>query len=313
MNRVFICLGQGAQYYSMGRSLLEREPVFRGRVEWGSEYLETLINRNFLSECIDVPLSSKPFNDILLSHPGLVIIQVALAETLQAHDVYPTAVWGNSIGEYAAAVIAQCCSFEDAIFMATQQAMLLQKHCAKGAMLAVLADKTTLDQCLPSYTLAGINFDSHHILSGSAAEVDELEVILKEHGVTTHRLPVTYGFHSPEIEPAKESILQAQRALSLKQPACTYYSSMTASACENLSIEHFWHTIRNPIQFQSTFQKIVDNDVFYIDLSPTATATTFFKYNAPAQHGLKCYPVLNPLAPQKNGIDAIVEQLVEYS
>ena len=87
MNLVFICLGQGAQYYGMGRSLLEQEPIFQQKMQQGSDYLESLIHRNLLDECVKQQSTSKPLDDIMLSHPGLVIMQVALAQTLEHYHI----------------------------------------------------------------------------------------------------------------------------------------------------------------------------------------------------------------------------------
>jgi len=307
MRWVLMFAGQGSQYYGMGRALMRQEPSFAATVRQGSDYLHSLIERDLIAECMAIPPSSTPLDDILLSHAGLVIIQVALARTLQAQGVVADAVWGNSVGEYAAAVTAGCYDFEDAIYLATQQALLLQQHCQPGALLAVLADRPTLDQCLPEYTLAAVHFNSHHVLSGTVADVQAWQATLEQQGITTERLPVHYGFHSAAIDPARATILATQRERALQPSNCAYHSSLLASECMDgpQSEAHFWAAIRQPIHFQARYQQLADHQTRFIDLSPTATLTTFCKYNTPAGQPLPCYPVLNPWAPKHNGIQAI--------
>ena len=40
-----------------------------------------------------------------VSHPGIAIVQFELAKVPEAEGIFPSAVWGNSLGELSASAV----------------------------------------------------------------------------------------------------------------------------------------------------------------------------------------------------------------
>src|SRR5262249_54925545 len=99
--------GQGAQYYGMGRELLEH-PVFARQLHEQDAVVRELLGRSVVQHLYDQTRTrSERFDDTLLTHPANFKVQYALAEVLRHEGVRPTAVLGASLGELVAVTVAE--------------------------------------------------------------------------------------------------------------------------------------------------------------------------------------------------------------
>ena len=95
--------GQGSHYYQMGKDLYESHPVFRSQMEQGDAIVRALAGRSVLDELFRHPISM-PFDDLVISHPALIMLEYALFRVLVSEGIVPDCVWGSSAGEFAAGI-----------------------------------------------------------------------------------------------------------------------------------------------------------------------------------------------------------------
>lgn len=91
---VFMFSGQGSQYHQMGRELYDSEPVFRETLHRLDALVEPETGGSVIARMYDPgrPVS-QPFTDTLFTNPAIVMVELALAETLISHGVTPISCW----------------------------------------------------------------------------------------------------------------------------------------------------------------------------------------------------------------------------
>src|SRR5258707_711379 len=125
----------------MGLELAQREPVVRATLEEASA---------LLASQLEVPLheilaKAEHQSRTDLAQPALVALEVGLGRMWLARGMEPTAIVGHSVGEIAAACIAEAISFEDALKFAVERGRLMQTALA-GGMAAIRADVATVER-----------------------------------------------------------------------------------------------------------------------------------------------------------------------
>src|SRR5262249_26979010 len=147
------------------------------------------------------------------------------------------------------------------------------KLCTRGSMLAVLhpADLYHENPLLHDHSeLAAINFNQHFIVSGNNPSISIIEGSLKQNGISSQKLAVSYGFHSSGIDPAEKSYLQAISTISFKASCLPVYSCAKVQKLHTFSPSFLWDIVRQPIQFQQTVNLMESQgDYLYVDVSPS--------------------------------------------
>ncbi|TDC54098.1 acyltransferase domain-containing protein, partial [Micromonospora sp. KC207] len=138
-----------------------------------------------------------------VAQPALVVVGVALAELWRSWGLAVDHVLGHSVGEYAALVVAGALPLADAVRLAAGRGRLMADYLPAGAMLAVLADRSTVDALAGGspLELAAVNGPAQHVLAGPPGTVDAAADRAARLGVATRRLPVDRAFHSAAVTP----------------------------------------------------------------------------------------------------------------
>src|SRR5258708_15971133 len=102
----------------MARGLYETEAVFRSQVDHCSALLRGALGLDLRT--ILYPLDSREEADRRLSQtgftqPALFVIEYALAKLWESWGIRPEAMLGHSVGEFAAACLAQVMTLEEAL------------------------------------------------------------------------------------------------------------------------------------------------------------------------------------------------------
>jgi len=284
---VFMFSGQGSPYYQMGRALFDNDHSFRTwmlrmddvvREQAGYSVLEVLYS--------DAYALSGTFEETMLSHPAIFMVEFAVARSLLEQGIEPDLLLGASLGTFTAAAVAGMVDWDDALRSVVAQVSILQRCCEKGGMIAVLADSRVHEtEPLRSCSeIAGINFPGHFVLAVPAEHLKEVEAALVSMNVTAQRLPVSFPFHSRWIEAAQQPFLALMDSLKSRHAKWPVLCCAGSQALTKLPESHFWRVIRQPIQFQKTILSLEAQDAQrYLDVGPSGTLATFVKYALPRE------------------------------
>lgn len=311
---IFMFSGQGSQYYQMGKEFLDH-PTFLHWIKQGADILESLGHPSFLSLLYGTT-SRENWDDLLLTHPSLVIIEYATFQVLKNLGLQPDAILGFSIGELSAAAATNVLTFEDAIKAAYEQAKLITNLCPIGGMTAVLAPPHFYEKSpLKEYVyLAGINYNEHFMIAGKKDRLEKAHQFLKTSDKTFISLPVNYAFHSPEITEAQIPFENYfEKFVPLKSPSIPLISSSTGHPLEKIVDSHFWNVVYEPLNFQNVISVLESAQTnLFVDLGPAGTLATFIKYNLSKNSHSIAMPLLTPFHNGKKNLEQISLLLKEY-
>jgi acyl transferase domain-containing protein len=312
---VFLFSGQGSHYYQMGKDLYESHPVFRSQMERGDAIMQALLGRSVLDELYRHPISA-PFDDLIISHPALVMVEHALLETLASEGIEPDCVWGSSAGEFVAGIAAGVWSLESALATSVEQATWVARSCPPGGMLAVLGPWSLYESSPVIYkhtVLAGVNFDRHFVVSGSTANLEMVERFLADHGTSYQRLAIPFAFHSSAIDAAREPFLgYCQTLPHFKAPQVRFLSGMTATYLTEVPPTYFWDVVRQPMRFQETLARAErEQPSVFVDCGPAGTSANFIKYNLPPHSESRYFSVLTVFRQGPQNLQLLKQYLAE--
>ncbi|RYP73024.1 hypothetical protein DL771_003892 [Monosporascus sp. 5C6A] len=219
--------GQGAQWYAMGRELINAFPIFRSTLFAAEGCLRGFGADWSLMEELGRDAATTRVNDTALSIPVCVPVQIALVRLLRFWGISPTAVTSHSSGEIAAAYTAGALTLRQAMAAAYYRAAMAADKALmdgsgrgpKGAMVAVGVGYEAAQDYIGRVTsangkavLACINSPSSVTIAGDEAAVQEVEDLAIADGIFARRLRVDTGYHSHHMMPIAEPYRRALRA-----------------------------------------------------------------------------------------------------
>ncbi|KGP80542.1 MULTISPECIES: ACP S-malonyltransferase [unclassified Paenibacillus] len=286
-NIVFMFSGQGSQYIQAGKELYRSYPVFHQWMLQMDRWVQDIGGRSIIQELYDSNRSySDVFEETLITHPAIYMLEYALARTLMERGVIPTTVVGTSLGEFAAAAVSNVMTPKAGLEAVYRQAEIMHRTCTPGGMLAVLHSRDVYDTNPELYgecELIAVNSSNHLVISGSLRGVTRAESWLKNQGLSYVRLPVTQGFHSACINPAAKEYLAYLNTQSYNVPTIPLVSSLTGQPVTKVSTDHFWRVVKEPIQFSQALSHIREekpNSIF-LDLGPSGTLSSLVNQISP--------------------------------
>jgi acyl transferase domain-containing protein len=133
--------GQGAQWHAMGRELVDFYPIYKASLEEGERYLKEFGAEWSLMQELSRDAASTRINEVILSTPICVALQISLVRLLRAWGVVPVAVTSHSSGEIAAAYAVGALSYREAMAFSYYRAILAADEGlrlpVRGGMIAV--------------------------------------------------------------------------------------------------------------------------------------------------------------------------------
>ncbi len=251
------------------------------------------------------------FDETLFTHPAIFMFEYALAQLLIEEGIKPDFVLGSSLGELAAATVAEVISVDQCMHLVLQQAMTLQSRCMQAGMLVVLHNVNIFNDTPLFYNnseLAAVNYASSFVVSGSDRALKDIEQFLRDKGIIAQPLAVTRAFHSNLIAAAKPELDIYANSMQLKKPAVPFISCSHGHILSELEHNHWWKAIRNPIEMVKTVQYIERQGAFiYLDLGPSGTLVNLVKNNLRSNHQSLLFPVITPFGQDIKSIDKIIE------
>jgi acyl transferase domain-containing protein len=175
-------------------------------------------------------------------------------------------------------------------------------------MIAVLADPALVaEDFLSDHSeLAAVNFSSHFVVSARQAELAEIEQALMKRNIGYQRLPVSFPFHSRWIDNAKAPFESFMASIRRKRGRLPLACCDQAAILSELPGDYFWNVVRRPIRFSETITRLEREGARrYIDVGPSGTLATFFKYMRPAGARSTAHGILTPYGFDQRNLAAL--------
>ncbi|KAK8075464.1 Beta-ketoacyl synthase [Apiospora hydei] len=272
--------GQGAQWYTMGRELVDTYPVYGESLREAEGYLKEFGATWSLVEELSRGAEVSRISEVALSTPICVAVQISLVRLLRAWGVVPTAVTSHSSGEIAAAYAAGALSYRKAMSIAYHRAALAANPAvrgpAKGGMIAVGLGQSDTEVYLKRLVsgkaiVACINSPSSTTVAGDMAAVVELEDLAKADGVFARRLKVDTAWHSHHMAPVASAYAEELEADNQPAEANTVFDEPVAfsspvtggrmaSSQDIANPQHWIDSLLQPVQFVAAFTDMVLGD-----------------------------------------------------
>ena len=223
-----LCTGQGAQYPGMTRDLYEACPPYRAHLRRAAAAVDSALDEP--GGLLNIMFSDgHAIDDTQYAQPALFAVSYAIGAALLELGVKPAFLVGHSVGEFAAAVLAEVLTLDEAARLVVARGQLMQQLPAGGAMSAVdvpADDVAALVAAEPSCGIAAVNGPQSTVVSGPAEAVDRITRQLVARGAKITPLAVSHAFHSPLMAAARESFRDIAGAVTPREAKIPLFSTV---------------------------------------------------------------------------------------
>ena len=141
------------------------------------------------------------------AQPAIGCTSLSMLRLLRTLGLEPDTVGGHSFGEVSALHAAGVLSVQDFLRVARKRGEMMARAArTPGAMTAVSHPAEEVQKLLNQWrspvVVANINSPNQVVLSGRLADIEAVELQLKQFGLRFKRLPVATAFHSPVVAEA---------------------------------------------------------------------------------------------------------------
>ncbi|MFK7861024.1 MAG: ACP S-malonyltransferase [Granulosicoccus sp.] len=257
--------GQGSQSVGMLAALAE-------------QYDEVALTFAEASDCLGKDLwqlaqqgPAEVLGDTRVTQPLMFTADIAVWRVLKAQGLgSPAAVAGHSLGEFAALVASNALSFEDAIKLVDERAMLMAAAVpdGEGGMAALLGmdDQAVVELCASitgERISEAVNFNSpgQVAISGHLDAIEKTLAAAKEKGCRkAMMLAVSVPNHSSLMKPAGIVLSEKIDRLNFSAPDMPLVQNATARAAEDLPalLGHLKSHVYNPVYWTRSIETLRD-------------------------------------------------------
>ena len=314
---VLMFSGQGSQYYQMGHSFFDANARFRRSLIDLDEIAKPIYGLSIIDVLYDERrIKSDPFKDIKLTSAAIFMVEYALARVLIDDGVKPDYLLASSLGLYAAAAVSGVLEPRDVLGCLANVSAAYETLCPKASMLAILGSPALHRDLavLREYSdIAGVNFDSHFVISTPDEHVSGICAALRREDITYQEIQTSYAFHSRWIDGAKNAVLEALGALHFRLPKIPIVCCAQANLIETVSPATFWHSVRQPIEFARTIAELEKRGPHdFIDAGPAGTLATFLRYGLPTSSASRTYSTLSPFNLDLKNYQRVISEIADF-
>ncbi|MEU4114229.1 beta-ketoacyl synthase N-terminal-like domain-containing protein [Kitasatospora sp. NPDC028055] len=274
----FLFPGQGTLTGAAGAAAYRLLPGFRASFdEWSTVVRETC-GLDLSPVVTPEQAPADWFVDTVHQQLGLLALGHALGRQLADWGITPTAMLGNSIGEYVAATLAEVWTPAEAARLVHARATAM-RDTEPGRMAAVTASPEEVTRRIGTggaVTLA-VAGPERVVVSGPAAAVDELLAGDALAGLDVRVLDVGRAFHSATMEPASRALREAVAAVPGREPRLGLVSNTTGDWADPSAVRtpDYWaEQLRRTVRLDDGLATVLaaDCDTF-LELGPGTSMT----------------------------------------
>jgi bacillaene synthase trans-acting acyltransferase len=279
---IFMCAGQGCQYYQMARHFYESDMDFRHNMDTLDREHVRLAGFSVVRRVYDdAKWKSDPLETLPVTHPAIFMVQYALGRALMNAGFAPDQILGSSLGEYVSLALAGVVRADELLSVLIRQANSIVRHCCEARMIAVLAGTgrlAGLETVNHHIRIALVNGPSHTVVVTDVGSTELVQRQLRDQGIPSQILPIQYGFHTAMIDAARPECEAAASELTRQVGSHHVESSVDSNPAALMSPAHLWRVVREPVRFDLAVERLEHTGPnLYIDLSPTGTLSGFVK------------------------------------
>ncbi|MBF0389185.1 MAG: aminotransferase class I/II-fold pyridoxal phosphate-dependent enzyme [Desulfamplus sp.] len=313
----FVFAGVGSQWKNMGNTLMEKEPIFRQAVDACDQCFRSYSGWSVTEELKKSNKRSR-IHDPLIAPACICSIEIALAELLKSWGIEPDAVIGHSIGEASAAYAAGILTLSDVFRIIWCHSLVTREIRWQGLMAHVSLPESRLSEILSQYpdiSAAAYNSPAGTVLSGESQHIRKIADMLSQQQIFCKILNISIPFHTPAIEPYKESVYQNIHDIQIMPMKIPIYSTLYGRIGTALDYDApYWvEHIRKPVQFAKSVEAMgQDGYKRFVEISPHAILTESVREVFDAAGTPQCIviPTMQRLKNEKDLLLNAVSRLV---
>lgn len=253
----FVFPGQGSQKIGMLDDLQASYPIIQSILDKASDYF------GYDVAAIIQQGPESTINSTAYTQPLMLAADVAVWHLwCEQQGPQPTVMAGHSLGEYAALVAAQVITLEDALYVVSQRAQLMQQAVpeGEGAMAAIMGlDITTVKQLCDEVNHdqqqvepANFNSPKQVVVAGQVSGVEQLIERAKQAGAKrAKQLPMSVPSHCFLLEQAANQLADVLHKITFQKPKIPVINNVDAQALdEPEAIKHaLQRQLANPVRW----------------------------------------------------------------
>lgn len=224
---------------------------------------------------------------------GLVIIQIALVESLAQLGIKPDLIVGYSVGEIAAAFADGCITREAAlkIAMMAEKELAMLRDLEPGAMVEVkmpLEEARQLPRKYKTIEIVSATTDNTIMVSGCKEDIDHLlstkvpAKVLPTNQMWMHNVFWKNSYY--------RVLFKAFRSIPLK-PITRSARFLSNYSCPDSSATYFAKSLVEPVDFFEAIKQVPKNTVF-VELSPSNRLVEAIANSFESEHGVTCVELM---------------------
>ena len=272
---VFYFPGQGAQWLGMARDLIYQEPVFRTKLEECDTVILEEAGWSVLDEITSSRENSR-LDELPIVQPTIFSIQTALCALWKSWGVYPDALVGHSMGEIAAAHVAEILNLKDAVRVIHHRSRLAGLTAGQGGMAVLEFSFEETKDALKDYdpdvvSIASCNGPRLTVISGVPETLIQIVEELNKRNVYASLINVNFASHSSQMDPVKRELFHSLEGIKPRPGSVKLYSTVTGNLIDGRRMgPSYWaRNIRETVLFNQTIELVSKQDYnIFLEISP---------------------------------------------
>ncbi|TDP93019.1 non-ribosomal peptide synthetase/type I polyketide synthase [Labedaea rhizosphaerae] len=187
-------------------------------------------------------------------------LHIGLAAHWAALGVTPAVVFGQSLGEVAAAHVAGALDLADAVAVVVARSELMARVQGKGASAVVELAEADVDRL--GLAVAGVLSPTTTLVAGSVDDVRQALDRLAADGVFTHELrDARMAFHSPELAALAPELAAALRDIRPRPPRVPLISTVTGGPIDTADAAYWARNLAEPFRLPVALDDVAGRGV----------------------------------------------------